>query len=133
VSPIPPNHNNVDGGLPHPLPYPPYSSAVIWAEKTNTIPAVRAKLVRESARFYITLKYNLSPHYDEICAHLLKRFPELKDPFVIPGARHQHVSYVFCFQVLLVYFMFIIFISFLTSIFCSIELLRFFSVKHLQF
>jgi hypothetical protein len=47
-------------GLPFPLPYPPYSQMVLKAEEDGQILLVRAQLVRETARFFLGLKHDLS-------------------------------------------------------------------------
>ena len=80
------------GNFPVPLPYPPYLPRIINAEKANTILLVRSQLIRESARFYLGLKYDLSRDYDIICQHLLKRFAELQDAIILPGATCTYVS-----------------------------------------
>ena len=59
-------------GLPFPLPYPPYSKTILEAQAEGKVLLVRAQLVRESARFYLGIKHDLSQHYNEICTHLIK-------------------------------------------------------------
>ena len=75
--------DNSSTKLPFPLPYPPYSKMALQAEQK--ILTVRAQLVRESARFYLGIKHDLSKSYDDICIHLINRFPDLKDAMVQKG------------------------------------------------
>ncbi|XP_028412420.1 uncharacterized protein LOC114535239 [Dendronephthya gigantea] len=78
--------------LPCPLPYPPFSPRICDAERNNNILLVRAQLIRETARFFLSLKYDLVKHYDEICQHLLKRFPDLQDAIILPGATCTYIK-----------------------------------------
>ena len=83
---------DTDSKLPSPLPYPPFSQAVLEAEKNGSVLRVRARLIKEAARYYLSLCFDLSNSYHHICQLLVTHFPALKDAIVLPGASCNYVS-----------------------------------------
>ena len=71
--------------LPFPLPVPTYSQAVQAARASGNVLAERATIIRETVKFFLSLKYWWTTEdYDRIAELVVNEFPELRDPVVWP-------------------------------------------------
>jgi hypothetical protein len=61
-------------------------------KKNGSILGVRARVIKEAARYYLLMCFDLSNSYHHICQLLVTRFPALKDAIVLPGASCNYVS-----------------------------------------
>lgn len=66
--------------LPEPLPVPSYSQKILSARDEGSSMRHRSEIIRETARFFLALKYWWSSaDYTKISELVVQQFPDLRD------------------------------------------------------
>ena len=85
--------------LPEPLPIPVYSQKIQSARSEGSSMRHRSEIIRETARFYLGLKYWWSSaDYTRISELVIQQFPDLKDDSTTDGLTNYVCFYTLCYD-----------------------------------